>query len=64
MTPGLVKCCEIKSYLYKRYKQNNTEKSKNKYITYRNELDSILRKAEKMYFDNKINACKGNIGKA
>ena len=63
ITSGLIKSCNKKSILYKKYIKNPSPETKNKYIRYRNKLKSILRKAEKDYYGNKFKQFQGNLTK-
>src|SRR5438132_14429937 len=58
MTTGLAKSCEIKSTLYKIYKQTNSNESKLKFTTYRNKLKTLLNKAETDFYSNQLNKNK------
>ncbi len=61
ITKGLIKSCNKKSVLYKKYKLNPTEGNKARFISYRNKLKSLLRKAEKDFYKTKFNLFKGNM---
>jgi hypothetical protein len=58
MTPGLRNACKKKAHLYKICIKHRTLKSEAKYKTYKNKLTSILRKAEKLYYNNLLNRIK------
>ena len=60
MTKGLVKCCNRKSVLFKKYRLSSTIDNEHKYISYRNRLKTILLKAEKDYYGNKFESLKNN----
>ena len=47
MTQGLLRSCNKRSKLYKKYKISKKVEDKLKYIKYRNKLKSLLKKAEK-----------------
>jgi hypothetical protein len=61
MTEGLLKSCVRKSRLYKKYCQKKSPQCKNKYITYRNKLKSIMRRAELAYYRVQIRVRAGNL---
>lgn len=61
ITSGLVKSCNKKSYLYKKYIKNPNVENKTKYIRYRNKLKSILHKAEKDFYRAKFKQFQGNL---
>ena len=50
-----------KNNLYKCQLQTKASEDKGRYITYKNKLTSILRKAEKQYYSNKLNECKKDM---
>jgi len=43
LTPGLANCCHKKEKLYTKFIKKPTDKNKQKYIKYRNKLNSILK---------------------
>jgi hypothetical protein len=61
ITSGLIRSCNKKSILYKRYIKNPNSETKKKYISYRNKLKTVLKKAEKEYYKNKFSQLKGNL---
>ena len=61
ITNGLIKSCRKKSNLYRKYKKAPTTENRLKYISYRNKLKSILQKAEKSYYRNKLKQFEGNL---
>lgn len=63
ITPGLVKSCETKCKLYKRFIEENTDETKLAYNAYKNKLKHLLRKAEKDYFCTKLHDCDKNMKK-
>lgn len=63
MTKGLIKSCNRKSKLYKTYRQNSTTENKHRYITYRNRLKSLLKKAERNFYCEKFSFCVGDMKK-
>ena len=64
MTTGLVKSCEQKSVLFKLSKTIKTEDSKLKYTIYRNKLNSLLRRAERDFYYDKIKLCNNDCRKS
>ncbi|HMK58436.1 MAG TPA: reverse transcriptase family protein [Nitrososphaeraceae archaeon] len=63
ITNGLIKSCNKKSALYKKYKKDPSAENKNKYIRYRNKLKSLLQKAEKDYYKHKFKSVSGCLRK-
>ena len=61
MTPGLLTACKKKNSLYKAFLKYRTGSSETKYKTYKNKLTSIMRKAERAFYCNKLNEYKSNI---
>src|SRR5271165_2481997 len=61
ITKGLMKSCVKKSKLYKKYCLNRTEENKKVYITYRNKLKLLLRKAERSHYADIFKLNIGNI---
>ena len=61
ISKGLIKCCNKKLHLYKKYIKSRSNEAKQKYIVYRNKLKTILKKAEKDYYHNKFTTLQGNI---
>ena len=47
LTNGLINACRKKNYLYKCQLKTNDSAAKTRYLTYKNKLTSILRKAKK-----------------
>ena len=60
MTAGLVTSCNRKLTLYKKYLTNPSKQNKDKYIKYRNKLKALLRKSERLYYNEQFNAAAGN----
>jgi Reverse transcriptase (RNA-dependent DNA polymerase)/Endonuclease-reverse transcriptase len=60
ITPGLIKSCNTKSRLYKKYRTNPTIMNENIYKKYRNKLKDILIKTEKNFYSDKLMSCSGN----
>ena len=54
ITPGLIKCCNTKSKLYKNFKVNPSLLTELTYKKYRNKLKSVLKTAEREYYTNKL----------
>ena len=52
-----------KNSLYKIHLKSRTDKSESKYKTYKNKLTSVLRKAEKEYYWEKLNNVRNNLSK-
>ena len=61
ITCGLMKSCSRKKVLYKRYMKSRTQDSKQKYLNYRNKLKTVLKRAEREYYNNKFTILQGNI---
>ena len=61
ITKGLMKSCIRKSKLYKLYCQDRSDENKKIYVTYRNKLKMLLRKAEKRYYSSLFQASIGNV---
>ena len=61
MTKGLINACHKKNLLYKEQLDDSSELCKIRYKLYKNKLTSILKKAERMYYRNKMDKYKGNI---
>jgi len=63
ITKAIKKSIAKKHKLYKNYQQLRTDESLSKYKTYKNKLTTILRKAEKMYYLEKLNSVRNNLAK-
>ena len=64
MTPGLLKCNQKQKLLYKRHLADpNHQQKLEKYKTYRNKLQQILRKTKENYYKNKCKEYKRNLSK-
>ena len=61
ITPALIKSCDRKSKLYKRYQMNPSAINKTKFCTYRNKLKSLLKIAEKSYYSDLFMKCRGDL---
>ena len=64
MTPGLLKCSQKQKLLYKRHIENpNDQHKQEKYKSYRNKLQQILRRTKENYYKEKCIEYKQNISK-
>ena len=63
MTKGLLKSCNKRSKLFKKYKLSNTPSDRQKYVMYRNKLKTIIEKAKKNYYYNKFKNLEGDMRK-
>ena len=63
MTIGLLKSCVKKYTLYKKSKTNPTLENKEKYKIYQSKLKQLLRKAEKLYYNEKFIGALGDTKK-
>ena len=61
MTKGLVKACNKKSLLYKKYKTSGLAIDKQKFVTYRNKLKSILNEEKRNFYSHKFKSAAGNL---
>ena len=61
MTQGLMRSCNMKSKLYKKYKLNPTIINENMYKKYKNKLKQLLFKREEKYYAEQIAICSGNL---
>ena len=61
LTKGLINACHKKKILYKEQLNNPSDLNMQRYKRYKNKLTSILRKAEKMYYLNKMFKYKGKM---
>ena len=61
LTKGFINACRKKNYLYKCSLHSSDSQSKERYIRYKNKLTSVLRAAEKQYYNNKLAECKKDI---
>ena len=61
LTPGLANACKKKNHMYKSFIKHRTAQAENKYKQYKNKLISILRKAEKAYYCNKLDEYKSDL---
>ena len=61
ITKGLIKSCHRKSFLYKKFRKKPSKRNENKYIAYRNKLNTLLRVTERDYYRNKLNSFAGDL---
>ena len=61
MTKSLIKSCNKKSRLYKKYRLHPTVANKDRYVAYRNKLKTVLKKAERSFFAEKFNSYTGDM---
>jgi len=61
MTPGLVRCCIVKSKLFKNFKITPCILTEIIYKKYRNKLKSVLKKAEKDFYTNKLQSHSSDL---
>ena len=61
ITKGLIKSCHRKSVLYKKFRKKPSKRNENKYIAYRNKLNTLLRMTERNYYRNKLNSFAGDL---
>lgn len=61
ITKGLIKSCNRKSALYKKFIANPSQAMKRKYVKYRNKLKTLLMKAKIDYYKNRIASASGNL---
>ena len=54
ITPGIMNACKKKNKLYVQFLKHRTVQAENKYKTYKNKLTTILRHAEKKYYNQLI----------
>jgi len=63
ITAALIKSCDKKSKLYKKYQINPSAANKIIFCTYRNRLKSLLKIAEKTYYSDLFMKCRGDLNK-
>lgn len=61
MTKGLLKSCNTKSKLYKKYKKSKSPIDKEQYIVYRNKLKMLILKTKKNYYFTKFKTFSGSL---
>ena len=62
-TNGLINVCKKKNILYKKWLLRKDVHSEQRYKRYKNKLTQIIRKAEKLYFKEKLARYKGDVKK-
>ena len=61
ITPGVIKCCNTKSKLYKKFKINPSKLNENIYKNYRNKLKKLLNVTEQNFYAEKVTNSRGNL---
>ena len=61
MTYCLARSYNTKTKLYKKFVRFPTRQNKDKYVTYRNKLKTLLRKAEHSYYKEQFERHKNNL---
>ena len=61
LTNGLINACHKKNVLYICQLSDKSEVARQRYLKYKNKLTSVIRKAEKQYYIDKLNCYKGKI---
>lgn len=61
MTKGILRSCNKRSTLYRTYKNSGSQEDKNKYIKYRNKLQSIILKTKQNYYCSQFAFISGNL---
>ena len=61
MTKGLLKSCNKRSILYKKYIKSKTQVDRDKYIKYRNRLKTVIDKSKADFYHNKFQQIHSNI---
>ena len=61
ITKSLLRSINRKNNLFYKYRSNPTEKSRQKYVSYKNTLTKLLRIQKKNYYVNQINKYKNDI---
>ena len=61
MTKGLKNACKKKNALYKSFLQKRNQSSEVKYKKYKNKLQTILRQAEKMFYNDLLHTHKNDM---
>ena len=61
LTKGLISAIKKKNYLYKSLIKYNSKEAEKKYKTYKNKLTNILRIAENIYYNMKLQEYKSNL---
>ncbi len=60
MTSGLINACKKKNLLYRNFIKNRTVASEIRYKTYKNKLTKILKRCQREYYSNILDAHKSN----
>ena len=63
MTQALLKSCNKKSHLYKKYIKNPTQENKSRFVVYRNNFKKIRKAAERHYYIRKFMDCENDLSK-
>ena len=63
ITESITKSSKKKQKLYERFLKNRTPQNEQKYKNYKNLLETIKKKAKKIYYSNKLLKCTGDIKK-
>ena len=63
ITAGILKSIRKKNNLYKRMHKTKSPNIETKYKLYKNKLTTIIRKAERQYYANKLQEMKCNISR-
>ena len=61
MTKGLLRSCNKRSSLYKKFIKTKSQADRQKYIKYRNMLKSVVQKAKSDYYLSRFKQAHGNI---
>jgi hypothetical protein len=63
ISPGILKSIRKKNKLYKASLHESSNAATEKYKRYKNKLNKIIHKAEKLYYLEKFNMAQGNLNK-
>ena len=63
ITKGIRKSFQKKQKLYEQFLKKRTPKNEQQYRNYKNLLETIKKKAKKIYYCNKLLKCTGDIKK-
>ena len=61
ITNGILKSINTKNKLYKEFLQNPTDFRRQKFVTFRNKLHTVIRKSKRSFYFNKFEQAKGNM---
>ena len=61
ITKGILKSINTKNKLYKQYLQCPNDIRRQKFVTFRNKLHTIIRKSKRPFFFSKFQYAKGNM---